>query len=179
MLGLAGDKTRAREVARRAGVPVLDASEPVRDAAAAATAAAELGFPLFVKAAHGGGGRGMRLVQSPQDLERALEGAMREALAAFGDDTVYLEQAMLTARHIEVQILADGAGGIVHLFERDCSLQRRHQKVIEVTPAPGLDAALRERICDAGVAVAARSATRTPAPSSSCSTAAAASRSSR
>ncbi len=154
VLGLAGDKTRAREVARRAGVPVLDASEPVRDAAAAATAAAELGFPLFVKAAHGGGGRGMRLVESPQELERALEGAMREALAAFGDDTVYLEQAMLTARHIEVQILADGAGGIVHLFERDCSLQRRHQKVIEVTPAPGLDAALRERICDAGVAVA-------------------------
>jgi len=154
VLGLAGDKTRAREVARRAGVPVLDASEPVSDAADAAGVAEALGFPLFVKAAHGGGGRGMRLVESAADLPRALDGAMREALAAFGDGTVYLEQAMLRARHIEVQILADGAGGIVHLFERDCSLQRRHQKVIEVTPAPGLDPALRERICEAGVAVA-------------------------
>ncbi len=154
VLGLAGDKTRAREIARRAGVPVLDASDPVRDAASAGELARELGFPLFIKAALGGGGRGMRLVESADALPRALEGAMREALAAFGDDTVYLEQAMLRARHIEVQILADGAGGIIHLFERDCSLQRRHQKVIEVTPAPGLDPALRERICDAGVAVA-------------------------
>ncbi len=154
VLGLAGDKTRAREIARRAGVGVLDASDPVRDAAAASSAAQALGFPLFVKAALGGGGRGMRLVSSLQELPRALDGAMREALAAFGDDTVYLEQAMLRARHIEVQILADAAGGIVHLFERDCSLQRRHQKVIEVTPAPGLDNELRERICEAGVAVA-------------------------
>jgi pyruvate carboxylase len=154
VLGLAGDKTRAREIARRAGVPVLDASDPVRDATAAGSIAEQLGFPLFVKAALGGGGRGMRLVSSPEELPRALDGAMREALAAFGDDTVYLEQAMLMARHIEVQILADGAGEIIHLFERDCSLQRRHQKVIEVTPAPGLDADLRRRICDAGVAVA-------------------------
>ena len=154
VLGLAGDKTRAREIARRAGVPVLDASEPVRDAGAAGPIAEQLGFPLFVKAAHGGSGRGMRLVHSPDELGRALDGAMREALAAFGDDTVYLEQAMLQARHIEVQILADGAGEIIHLFERDCSLQRRHQKVIEVTPAPGLDAGLRRRICEAGVAVA-------------------------
>jgi pyruvate carboxylase len=154
VLGLAGDKTRAREVAQRAGVPVLDASEPVRDAASARSIGAELGYPLFVKAALGGGGRGMRLVESPEGLARALEGAMREAQAAFGDGTVYLEQAMLHARHIEVQILADSTGGIVHLFERDCSLQRRHQKVIEVTPAPNLDAGLRERICEAGVAVA-------------------------
>jgi len=154
VLGLAGDKTRAREIAQRAGVGVLNASEPVRDAASAAAVAEALGFPLFVKAALGGGGRGMRLVESPDALPRALDGAMREALAAFGDDTVYLEQAMLRARHIEVQILADAAGGIVHLFERDCSLQRRHQKVIEVTPAPNLDAELRERICQAGVAVA-------------------------
>jgi pyruvate carboxylase len=149
VLGLAGDKTRAREIARRAGVPVLDASDPVRDADAASAVAQALGFPLFVKAALGGGGRGMRLVSSPEELPRALE-----ALAAFGDDTVYLEQAMLRARHIEVQILADAAGSIVHLFERDCSLQRRHQKVIEVTPAPGLDPVLREQICQAGVAVA-------------------------
>jgi pyruvate carboxylase len=154
VLGLAGDKTQAREIARRAGVPVLDASDPVRDGAAARAIAESLGFPLFVKAAQGGGGRGMRLVSSPEDLPRALDAAMREALAAFGDDTVYLEQAMLRARHIEVQILADAAGGIIHLFERDCSLQRRHQKVIEVTPAPHLDPDLRERICQAGVAVA-------------------------
>ena len=154
VLGLAGDKTRAREVALAAGVPVLAASEPVRNAAAARKAAVELGYPLFVKAALGGGGRGMRLVSSPEELPAALDGAIREAQAAFGDGTVYLEQAMAHARHIEVQILADRAGGIIHLFERDCSLQRRHQKVIEVTPAPNLDAALRERICEAGVAVA-------------------------
>jgi pyruvate carboxylase len=154
VLELAGDKMRARLVAVRAGVAVLDATEPVGDAAAARSAAAALGYPLFVKAALGGGGRGMRLVESPEGLARALDGAMREAQAAFGDGTVYLEQAMLRARHIEVQILADSAGGIVHLFERDCSLQRRHQKVIEVTPAPNLDAVLRERICAAGVAVA-------------------------
>jgi pyruvate carboxylase len=154
VLGLAGDKTRAREIAQRAGVPVLAASDPVRDATAAAAVAQELGFPLFVKAAMGGGGRGMRLVESAQELPRSLDGAMREALAAFGDDTVYLEQAMLQARHIEVQILADAEGAIIHLFERDCSLQRRHQKVIEVTPAPGLDEVLRARICEAAIAVA-------------------------
>jgi pyruvate carboxylase len=154
VLGLAGDKTRAREAARAAGVVVLDASGPLREVAAGLEAAAALGYPLFVKAALGGGGRGMRLVESAEDLPRALEGAMREAQAAFGDGTVYLEQAMLHARHIEVQILADAGGGIVHLFERDCSLQRRHQKVIEVTPAPNLDGELRERICAAAVALA-------------------------
>jgi pyruvate carboxylase len=154
VLGLAGDKTRAREVARAAQVPVLDASGPLHDAAAAAAAADEIGYPLFVKAALGGGGRGMRLVSSPDALGRAIDGAMREAQAAFGDGTVYLEQAMLRARHIEVQILADSSGGIVHLFERDCSLQRRYQKVIEITPAPNLDPSLRDRICDAAVALA-------------------------
>jgi pyruvate carboxylase len=154
VLGLAGDKTRAREAARAAGVPVLDATGPVREPEAAQAAAAELGFPLFVKAALGGGGRGMRLVESAAELPRALDGAMREAQAAFGDATVYLEQAMLAARHIEVQILADTTGAVVHLFERDCSLQRRHQKVIEITPAPGLDQQLRERICEAAVSLA-------------------------
>jgi pyruvate carboxylase len=153
-LGLAGDKTRAREVARAAGVPVLEASGAVADEAAALAAGEQLGFPLFVKAAHGGGGRGMRLVASADELPGALDSATREAQAAFGDGTVYLEQAMPRARHIEVQILADADGGIVHLFERDCSLQRRHQKVIEVTPAPNLDETLREQICAAAVAVA-------------------------
>ncbi len=154
VLELAGDKTRAREIARRAGVPVLAASDPVADGDAALAAGEQIGFPLFVKAAMGGGGRGMRLVATAEELPAAVDGAMREALAAFGDGTVYLEQAMLRARHIEVQILADAAGHIIHLFERDCSLQRRHQKVIEVTPAPGLSAALRTAICDAAVAVA-------------------------
>jgi pyruvate carboxylase len=153
-LGLAGDKTRAREVARAAGVPVLDASGAIAGERDALAAAEKLGFPLFVKAAHGGGGRGMRLVESADDLPGAVESATREAEAAFGDGTVYLEQAMPQARHIEVQILADAAGAIVHLFERDCSLQRRHQKVIEVTPAPNLDAGLREQICASAVAVA-------------------------
>ena len=133
---------------------MLDATGPVREPEAAQAAAAELGFPLFVKAALGGGGRGMRLVESAAELPRALDGAMREAQAAFGDATVYLEQAMLAARHIEVQILADTTGAVVHLFERDCSLQRRHQKVIEITPAPGLDQQLRERICEAAVSLA-------------------------
>ncbi len=153
VLGLAGNKTSARNVARTAGVPVLEGSEAVADATSGQQLASALGFPLFVKAAMGGGGRGMRLVHSAAELDTALQAAMREAQAAFGDGTVYLEQAMLGARHIEVQLLADATGAIVHLFERDCSLQRRHQKIIEVTPAPNLDAALRERICDAAVAV--------------------------
>jgi pyruvate carboxylase len=120
VLELAGDKTRAREAAARAGVAVLRGSGPVADVAEAVAVSAEVGFPLFVKAAMGGGGRGMRLVRSPGELEAALEGAVREAEAAFGDGTVYLERAMVPARHIEVQLLADAQGGIVHLFERDC-----------------------------------------------------------
>jgi len=170
VLGLAGDKMRARDAARGAGVPVLEGSGAILDAASGREAAVALGFPVFVKAAMGGGGRGMRLVRDPDQLEQALAAAMREAQAAFGDGTVYLEQAMLGARHIEVQLLADGTGGIIHLFERDCSVQRRHQKVIEVTPAPNLDPEVRERICSirAGASPsssstrASRSSTRSP-----------------
>jgi pyruvate carboxylase len=153
VLAISGNKTRAREAAERAGAPVLAASGAIEDAAHGARAAKAIGFPLFVKAAMGGGGRGMRLVGAPEELDTALAGAIREAEAAFGDGTVYLERAMVGARHIEVQLLADGAGNIVHLFERDCSLQRRHQKVIEITPAPNLDPQLRDRICDAAVAL--------------------------
>jgi pyruvate carboxylase len=152
VLELAGNKTRAREVAERAGVPVLAASAPITGGADGRAAAGALGYPLFVKAAMGGGGRGIWMVRSEEELEAALTGATREAEAAFGDGTVYLEQALLPARHIEVQLLADAAGKIVHVFERDCSVQRRHQKVIEITPAPGLDGDLRERICAAAVA---------------------------
>src|SRR4051794_2210622 len=111
-------------------------------------------FPVFVKAVAGGGGRGMRRVGQPEDLGAAMQAAMREAESAFGDPTVFLEQAVVEPRHIEVQVLADGAGNVVHLFERDCSVQRRHQKVVELAPAPNLDPALRERICADAVAFA-------------------------
>ncbi|RLV51656.1 pyruvate carboxylase, partial [Aeromicrobium phragmitis] len=109
--------------------------------------AAGLDYPLFVKAIAGGGGRGMRRVDEPSQLRAAIETCMREAEAAFGDPAVFIEQAVLNPRHIEVQVLADATGDTLHLFERDCSVQRRHQKVVEIAPAPGLDPELRERIC--------------------------------
>ena len=122
----------------------------------------------------------MRRVDDPARLRDAVETCMREADGAFGDPTVFIEQAVVEPRHIEVQILADGEGEVIHLFERDCSVQRRHQKVVELAPAPNLDPELRDRICADAVRVrAARSATATPAPSSSCSTATATTSSSR
>ena len=111
-------------------------------------------FPLFVKAVSGGGGRGMRRVTDPKALPDAIEAASREAESAFGDPTLYLEQAVLNPRHIEVQILADTHGNVMHLFERDCSVQRRHQKVIELAPAPNLPEELRQKICADAVAFA-------------------------
>jgi len=154
VLATAGDKVRAREAAQAAGVPVLAASEVLGDPEDAGPAAQALGFPLFVKALQGGGGRGMRLVTRPDALDGAVRAAMREADGAFGDPGVYLEQAMVRPRHIEVQILADAAGDVVHLFERDCSVQRRHQKVVELAPAPGLDPALRAALCADAVRLA-------------------------
>ncbi|HWF34587.1 MAG TPA: pyruvate carboxylase [Solirubrobacteraceae bacterium] len=147
VLAAAGNKVRARDAARRAGVPVLRASEILADPADAAAAAEGMTFPLFVKAAEGGGGRGMRVVASARELEEAARSAMREAEGAFGDPSVYLEEALVRPRHIEVQILADADGNVIHLFERDCSVQRRHQKVIELAPAPNLDPDLRDRLC--------------------------------
>jgi pyruvate carboxylase len=117
-------------------------------------ASRELEYPIFVKAVAGGGGRGMRRVAAPEQLRESIEAASREAESAFGDPTVFLEQAVVNPRHIEVQILADQHGNVMHLFERDCSVQRRHQKVIELAPAPNLDPALRERICADAVAFA-------------------------
>jgi pyruvate carboxylase len=142
-----GNKVRARDAARAAGLPVAEASETLDDPDAAAALAEALGFPLFVKAAQGGGGRGMRLVKEPRTLKDAIRTAMNEAEGAFGDPSVYLEQAVIRPRHIEVQVLADGDGNVIHLFERDCSVQRRHQKVIEVAPAPSLDREIRDRLC--------------------------------
>ncbi|SDD49814.1 pyruvate carboxylase [Geodermatophilus telluris] len=154
VLELTGNKARAIAAAREAGLPVLASTEPSDDVDALVAAAADLPFPVFVKAVAGGGGRGMRRVADPAELPAAVQAAMREAESAFGDPTVFLEQAVVDPRHIEVQVLADGAGNVVHLFERDCSVQRRHQKVVELAPAPNLDPALRERICADAVAFA-------------------------
>ncbi len=154
VLRLAGDKTRAIAAARAAGLPVLASTTPTTDLAALAGQADAVGFPLFVKAVAGGGGRGMRQVERPEVLAAAIEAASREAASAFGDGAVYLEQAVTAPRHIEVQVLGDASGEVIHLYERDCSVQRRHQKVIEQAPAPGLDPALRGRICTDAVAFA-------------------------
>ncbi|MYS37296.1 pyruvate carboxylase [Streptomyces sp. KhCrAH-43] len=154
VLNLTGNKSRAVAAARDAGVPVLRSSEPSEDVDALVAASEEIGFPVFVKAVAGGGGRGMRRVAEPGELREAIDAAMREARSAFGDATVFLEQAVINPRHIEVQILADAEGNVVHLYERDCSLQRRHQKVVEIAPAPNLDPELRERICADAVAFA-------------------------
>ncbi len=138
VLEMAGNKVTAKEFAIAAGVPVLKSTPPSRDVELLISQADDIGFPIFAKAVAGGGGRGMRRVNSKEDLRGALQEAMREADSAFGDATMFLEQAVLRPRHIEVQILADGLGNTVHLFERDCSVQRRHQKVIEIAPAPNL-----------------------------------------
>ena len=154
VLAKAGDKVAALKAARAAGIPVLASSEPSRDPEELIGWAAGIGFPIFVKAVAGGGGRGMRRVAEAADLPEALAAAMREAQSAFGDPTVFLEQAVLAPRHIEVQILADAEGNVVHLHERDCSVQRRHQKVIEIAPAPNLDPAVRDALCRDAIAFA-------------------------
>ncbi|MFT4287544.1 pyruvate carboxylase [Nocardioides sp.] len=147
VLELTGNKARAIAAAKAAGVPTLASIPPSTDVEELVAAAGELRYPLFVKAVAGGGGRGMRRVDEPDLLREAIETCMREAEGAFGDPTVFIEQAVVEPRHIEVQILADGQGNVIHLFERDCSVQRRHQKVVEIAPAPHLDPELRERIC--------------------------------
>ncbi|MDG4664779.1 pyruvate carboxylase [Mycobacterium sp. 236(2023)] len=154
VLELTGNKARAIAAARSAGLPVLASSEPSSSVADLVAAAESMEFPLFVKAVSGGGGRGMRRVAERGALAEAIEAASREAESAFGDATVYLEQAVLNPRHIEVQILADADGNVMHLFERDCSVQRRHQKVIELAPAPNLPEELRQKICSDAVAFA-------------------------
>ena len=154
ILELTGNKARAIAAAREAGLPVLASSAPSASVQELVDAATTMDFPLFVKAVAGGGGRGMRRVTEPSALPEAIEAASREAESAFGDPTVFLEQAVVNPRHIEVQILADTHGNVIHLYERDCSVQRRHQKVIELAPAPNLDPALRDQICADAVAFA-------------------------
>lgn len=154
ILELTGNKSRAIAAAREAGLPVLSSSDPSSSVSELVAAAETMEFPLFVKAVAGGGGRGMRRVTDFSALPEAIEAASREAESAFGDPTVFLEQAVLNPRHIEVQILADTSGEVIHLYERDCSVQRRHQKVIELAPAPNLDPALRDSICSDAVAFA-------------------------
>jgi pyruvate carboxylase len=156
ILELTGNKSRAIAAARAAGLPVLNSSAPSASVEELIAAAQTMQFPLFVKAVSGGGGRGMRRVTDPEALPEAIEAAGREAESAFGDPTLYLEQAVLNPRHIEVQILADTHGNVMHLFERDCSLQRRHQKVIELAPAPNLPEELRQKMCADAVAFASQ-----------------------
>ena len=154
VLRLAGNKVRALEAAGAAGLPVLRTTPGTTVGSDLFEAAAMIGFPLFVKAAAGGGGRGLRRVDSPSRLADAIDAAQREAASAFGDETIFLEQAVIRPRHIEVQILGDTHGNIVHLYERDCSVQRRHQKVIEVAPAQNLDPMVRARLCEDAVTFA-------------------------
>src|SRR5262245_46490890 len=158
-----GSKTEARQIMQKAGVPIVPgATEPVKDVAAAKMQAKEIGYPIACKAAGGGGGKGFRVAQSEDEMEEAFEGASREGEKFFSDPTVYLERYLEDPRHVEVQVLADSKGNVVHLGERDCSIQRRHQKLIEESPGPKVDAEMRERIgkiaTEAAAAVGYRSA---------------------
>ncbi|HEY4825923.1 MAG TPA: biotin carboxylase N-terminal domain-containing protein, partial [Solirubrobacteraceae bacterium] len=153
VIELSGDKLRARAEAERAGVPVLPGKEVASDSEAKKTAR-EIGYPVLVKAAGGGGGRGIKLARDPDELKDLLSLARSEAGAAFGDDRVYLERFVASARHVEVQIAADEHGAVVHLGERDCSVQRRYQKVVEQAPAPQLDPATRNALTAEAVAFA-------------------------
>ncbi|WP_068423547.1 pyruvate carboxylase [Janibacter terrae] len=154
VLELTGNKARAIAAAKAAGLPTLVGADATTDLDALEAAAEEIGFPVFVKAVSGGGGRGMRRVGRREDLRAALEAAQREAESAFGDPTLYLEEAVVNPRHIEVQVVGDASGEVLHFFERDCSVQRRHQKVVEIAPAPNLDPDLRARMCADAVAFA-------------------------
>jgi acetyl-CoA carboxylase, biotin carboxylase subunit len=153
VIRLMGDKVEARRAMKEAGLPILPGSpDPITSEEEAKKLAREIGFPVIVKAAAGGGGRGMRIVRSAEELGRALEGASTEAAAAFKDGTVYIERFVENPRHIEIQVLADEHGNCIHLGERECSIQRRHQKLLEEAPSPVLSPELRNQMGDAAVA---------------------------
>ncbi len=149
-----GDKVTAREAAERAGVPVVPGTGRVKDVAVAEAAAEEIGYPVLLKASAGGGGRGIRTVTTPDELRKAFPQASAEAQAAFGDGGMFIEKCVQQPRHVEVQVMADEHGSVVHLFERECSIQRRKQKLIEEAPSPSISPAVRERLCASAVAVA-------------------------
>jgi acetyl-CoA carboxylase biotin carboxylase subunit len=149
-----GSKIGVRRMMRAAGVPVPAGSDLPASGAAVQELAQEIGYPLLVKPSGGGGGRGMRVVTDPSQLEAALETSKREAARSFGDSDVYLERYVARARHVEVQVLGDTHGHVIHVGDRDCSMQRRHQKVVEEAPAPGLGAAQHERVCELAVSAA-------------------------
>jgi len=151
-----GDKLAARRVAAKLGVPLVPGtSQPLADGAEAARAAAEIGYPVMIKAALGGGGKGMRLVRAYAELEGALRSARSEAGSAFGDATVYIEKYIAAPRHVEIQILADAHGAVVHLGERECSIQRRNQKLVEESPSPCVTPEMRRRMGEAACRIAA------------------------
>ena len=155
LLEMMGDKTAARALAQRIGVPTLPGTEEaITDRAEALRVARSIGYPLIIKAAFGGGGRGMRVVEQPGDLEKLLDEAQGEASRAFGNPAVFLEKYIQRAKHLEVQILGDHHGNVIHLHERDCSVQRRHQKVIEIAPSYGLPEQVVGELCDAAVRMA-------------------------
>lgn len=149
-----GDKLFARKMATSMGIPVIPGSELVSDVKKAKGVAEKVGYPVLLKAAAGGGGRGMKIVREPKDLSSNFQEASAEARTAFGDDRIFIEHYISNARHIEIQIIGDHAGNIVHLFERDCSLQRRYQKMVEEAPSPVLTPKLRKEMCEAALSIA-------------------------
>lgn len=148
-----GDKTYARNIAQKVGVPVLGGSDAIKSTEEGKKLASKLGYPIILKAAKGGGGRGMRVVLAEKDFASSFEQAQRESLSAFGSTDVFIEKFISKASHIEVQLLGDKHGNLVHLYERDCSVQRRHQKVVEIAPAPSLDPVVREELCQAALKI--------------------------
>ena len=149
-LALVGDKVASRIIAKKIKAPIIPGMEIVgKDIKDFKTTATEVGYPIIIKASMGGGGKGMRIVRNEKELLESVEAGRREALSAFGDESVYLEKYLEKPRHIEFQILRDNFGNVVHLFERECSIQRRHQKIIEETPSPILDEALRTKMGEA------------------------------